>query len=80
MEPGGTWVISQGSLGAPGEGPGVWAASHPPQDPGRFWLDWLCLVEPLALWEHSLAQPCPGGGEALWGRGQGCWGREHWMF
>lgn len=40
-------MTPRGNLGALGEGPGAWAASSVPQDPGRFWLDWLCLVEHL---------------------------------
>lgn len=40
-----------------GEELGNGAASPLPQDPGRFWLDLLCSVEPPALW--SIPLPCP---------------------
>lgn len=70
MRPGQTWVRPPGAR-VVGEELGNWAASPLPQDPGRFWLDLLCSVEPPALW--SIPLPCPaqeGGGE---GRDAGRW-------
>lgn len=48
MRLGETWVRPPAAL-VLGEGLGNWAASPLPQDPGRFWLDSLCSVEPPAL-------------------------------